>query len=248
MKSPASRATDRSDTAPARALFLVHDDDTDRGIADTGTLRDHVAERGYEIDIVHPSDEFPDVTDIRVRDRHGFRGIGIRRFRSLARRRDRLPSFGSGRQRTDLRRLFRRTAAEPDPRRQGQTRRDARTRIRHHGHRRPGSRVPRTVDADALRPIHPATRRAGDRPQRGCAAGIHVRQKPRCPVPSRRSHRRSGQPGRPVGPPPARDNWWSNAASTCNGSPPRSPPAPKNPGRTAASSSTRSSHSPERLV
>jgi GMP synthase (glutamine-hydrolysing) len=62
VKLPASSATVRPDTAPARALFLVHDDDTDRGIADTGTLREHVADRGYEIEIVHPSDEFPDVT------------------------------------------------------------------------------------------------------------------------------------------------------------------------------------------
>ncbi|PXW35191.1 UNVERIFIED_CONTAM: GMP synthase-like glutamine amidotransferase [Williamsia faeni] len=61
MKPPASSATDQSGAARARALFLVHDDDTDRGIADTGTLRDHVAHRGYEIEIVHPSDEFPAV-------------------------------------------------------------------------------------------------------------------------------------------------------------------------------------------
>lgn len=63
MEFSASRAKADADTGPARALFLVHDNDTDRGIADTGTLREHVAERGYEYDIVHPADEFPDVTE-----------------------------------------------------------------------------------------------------------------------------------------------------------------------------------------
>ncbi|WP_168176665.1 type 1 glutamine amidotransferase [Williamsia sp. 1135] len=65
--------TERSDTSTAqrseistarrgKALFVVHDTDTDRGIADTGTLRGHVADRGYEVQIVHPSGELPDVS------------------------------------------------------------------------------------------------------------------------------------------------------------------------------------------
>lgn len=62
MKFSASRVDAPAETGRARALFLVHDNDTDRGIADTGTLREHVAERGYEIDIVHPADAFPEVT------------------------------------------------------------------------------------------------------------------------------------------------------------------------------------------
>jgi GMP synthase-like glutamine amidotransferase len=49
-------------TAPKkRALFVVHDQDPERGIADTGTLRDHVIERGYDVEIVHPADDLPDV-------------------------------------------------------------------------------------------------------------------------------------------------------------------------------------------
>lgn len=46
-----------------RALFVVHDTDTDRGIADTGTLRDHVSDRGYEVAIVHPAGPLPDVSE-----------------------------------------------------------------------------------------------------------------------------------------------------------------------------------------
>jgi GMP synthase-like glutamine amidotransferase len=46
-----------------RALFVVHDHDTDRGIADTGTLREHVVDRGYDVEIVHPADDLPDVAD-----------------------------------------------------------------------------------------------------------------------------------------------------------------------------------------
>lgn len=45
-----------------RALFVVHDADTDRGIADTGTLRQHVAGRGYDVEIVHPAGALPEVT------------------------------------------------------------------------------------------------------------------------------------------------------------------------------------------
>lgn len=44
-----------------RALFVVHDHDRDRGVADTGTLRDHVIDRGYDVDIVHPSGDLPEV-------------------------------------------------------------------------------------------------------------------------------------------------------------------------------------------
>ena len=50
-----------NNTENNKVLFMVHDTDTDRGIADTGTLRDQVAARGYDVEIAHPAGTLPDV-------------------------------------------------------------------------------------------------------------------------------------------------------------------------------------------
>lgn len=57
-----AEGTDNSTTQRTRALFVVHDTDPDRGVADTGTLREHVADRGYDIQIAHPANGLPDVS------------------------------------------------------------------------------------------------------------------------------------------------------------------------------------------
>ena len=219
-------------------LFMVHDTDTDRGIADTGTLRDQVAARGYDVEIAHPAGTLPDVagfdfvvvmgsSEAAYDDSVPWLAAEISYLRAALAANVPILGVCFGGQ------LLSRVLG-------GKVKRSDHPE---HGYATVTTVAPELVGSGPWMQMHSdrfTLTGAREIARNGAALQTFTfgKTSAKTPTSTRRSPRPSGPPGKPAGPQTARVSWWMNAPSIYSRSPPRSPLAQQNPERTAGSCST----------